>query len=92
MPLMPLDAVPVLAVPREEVPWRELGDLSTQLLLRVDGETCAMGLVTGTAVAPIDAARELAALASRGLLRLDPPRDRATTELDLDIAIDSVES
>jgi hypothetical protein len=91
VPLAPLDAVPVLAVPREEVPWRELGDLSTQLLLRVDGATCAMDLVTGTDVVPVEGARELASLASRGLLRLEPPRERATTELDLDIAHDLLE-
>jgi hypothetical protein len=69
-PLVPLDAVPVLAVPRTSIPWADLGDLATQLMLRVDGETCTMRLVTGTLATPNEGARELGVLARRGLVRL----------------------
>jgi hypothetical protein len=70
--LVPLDAVPVLAVQRADLPWEELGELATQLLLRIDGRASAMEIVTGHAFAPRECATELAALARRGLLRLLP--------------------
>jgi hypothetical protein len=70
--LVPLDAVPVLALQRAEVPWSEIGELAAQLLERVDGRTCAMQLVTGNAGSPGECASELAALARRGLVRLLP--------------------
>jgi hypothetical protein len=59
----------VLVVPPADVPWRELGELATQLLGRVDGEARAMAIVMGMTARPRDGARELAALVSRGLLR-----------------------
>jgi hypothetical protein len=68
--LVPLDAVPVLAVARSDVPWHELGELAAQLLRRVDGSSSTMSIVTGTSATPSDGARELAALVERGLLRL----------------------
>jgi hypothetical protein len=66
---IPLDVVPVLVVPRTEVPWQELSDLAAQLLRRIDGQTHAMSLVTATAAAPNETMRELASLAGRGLVR-----------------------
>lgn len=69
-PLVPLDAVPVLAVPRTDIPWAELGDLATRLLLRVDGSTCAMRIVTGIEATPHECAGVLADLARGGLVRL----------------------
>ena len=71
--LAPLDAVPFLAVARELIPWHELDELSTHLLLHVDGEACTMKIVTGTAVTPSEGARILASLARRGLVRLVNP-------------------
>jgi hypothetical protein len=68
--LAPLDAIPLLAVARELIPWHELDELSTHLLLHVDGEACTMKIVTGTAVTPSEGARILASLAGRGLVRL----------------------
>jgi hypothetical protein len=70
--LVPLDAVPVLALQRADLPWDELGELATQLLLRIDGRSSAMEIVTGHAFAPRECASELAALTRRGLLRLLP--------------------
>ena len=71
--LAPLDAIPFLTVARELIPWHELDELSTHLLLHVDGEACTMKIVTGTAVTPSEGARILAALARRGLVRLVSP-------------------
>jgi hypothetical protein len=73
--LVPLDAVPVLAVARTDVPWDDLGKLSTQLLLRLDGSSCTMAIVTGIASPPNEGVRELAALVRRGLVRLGSPVD-----------------
>ena len=67
--LVPLDVVPVLTVPREDVPWQRLGELATELLLRVDGHAQTMSIVTGATAPPYESARALAALASGGLLR-----------------------
>jgi hypothetical protein len=67
--LAPLDAVPILAVPRAELPWDELGQLAIQLLLRVDGVTRAMRIVTGTGAPPSEGARVLGTLAGRGIVR-----------------------
>jgi hypothetical protein len=82
-PLVPLDAVPVLNVPRTSVPWADLGDLATQLMLRVDGATCTMRIVTGTCATPNEGARELGCLARRGLVRLVlPSEDDDATDSD----------
>jgi len=84
---VPLDVVPMLAVPRTDLPWTELGELATQLLLRVDGSTCTMEIVTGVAAAPNESARELADLVGRGLVRLAIPDEVSPPELDLDLSI-----
>lgn len=73
---VPLDVIPALALPRTELPWDDLSALATQLLLRVDGVTPAMDIVTGTVGTPSEGARELASLARQGLVRLgctEPP-------------------
>jgi len=67
---VPLDAVPSLAVPRAQLPWDELSPLATELLLRIDGATRTMVLVTGLKGTPVQGARELAVLVRRGLVRL----------------------
>jgi len=66
---VPLDAIPFLAVPTRQVPWKELGHLARQLLLRVDGGTSMMAILMSTAASPTLGAQELGRLASRGLLR-----------------------
>jgi hypothetical protein len=71
--LIPLDAVPVLALGRSDVRWRDVSELATQLLLRIDGSARAMEIVTGNTGTPRECASELAALARRGLVRLRPP-------------------
>jgi hypothetical protein len=68
--LVPLDAVPTLAVAEAQVPWSELGERATQLVKRVDGNARTMDIVTGLPFAPSDAARELADLARRGIVHL----------------------
>ncbi|HEY5242198.1 MAG TPA: hypothetical protein VIJ22_12055 [Polyangiaceae bacterium] len=86
-----LDAVPVLVVPRADVPWSELGDLATKLLLRVDGATTTRDIATaaGSIAAPEECAREMAALAGRGLLELKSTRGAEDGEaLDLELDID----
>jgi hypothetical protein len=85
--LVPLDAVPVLAVPRTEVPWDDLGALATQLLLRLDGCSCTMAIVTGGAATPKEGVRELAALVSRGLVRLATRAEEHPSELELDMSV-----
>jgi hypothetical protein len=85
--LVPLDAVPVLAVPRTSVPWDELGVLATQLLLRLDGSSCTMAIVTAVAATPKEGVRELASLVSRGLVRLSTQAEEHPTELELDMAV-----
>jgi hypothetical protein len=82
--LVPLDAVPVLTVERTALPWDDLGQLATQLLLRVDGRTSAMDIVTGSAFAPRECATELAALMRRGLVRLLPVPRSADDEAAVD--------
>jgi hypothetical protein len=67
--LIPLDVIPILVIPRADVPWKELSELATQLVTRIDGKTHAMTLVMGTSAAPNEGIRELAALADRGLVR-----------------------
>lgn len=84
--LVPLDAVPVLALNPAELPWEELGELAAQILVRVDGRTRAMQLVTGNVGSPGECACELAVLARRGLVRLLPPAtdaDGMPLEIDL---------
>ena len=85
--LVPLDAVPALAVARAEVPWDDLGSLATQLLLRVDGMACAMAIVTGAGATPREAARELATMVARGLLRLVSPSQDEPSPLELDLSL-----
>jgi hypothetical protein len=93
--MVPLDAVPVLAVPRNEVPWDDFGPLATQLLLRLDGRSCTMAIVTGIGVPPRDGVRALAGLVSRGLVRLTTEAEAqapeievgAPCELDLDMSV-----
>jgi hypothetical protein len=93
--MVPLDVVPVLAVPRADVPWTSLGELATQLLLRVDGCSQTMSIVTGMAVPPNEGARELAALVRQGLLRLEAPpgasppepSEETASELELDLSV-----
>jgi hypothetical protein len=82
-----LDAVPVLIVPRANVPWSELGELATKLLLRVDGSTTTRDIATGTGsiAPPEECAREMAALAQRGLLELKSTDAAADDEPELDI-------
>jgi hypothetical protein len=92
--MVPLDVVPVLAVPRADVPWTDLGELATQLLLRVDGSSQTMSIVTGMSVPPNEGARELASLVRRGLLRIEAPPsepsladpDAPASELELDLS------
>jgi hypothetical protein len=94
--MVPLDVVPALAVPRAEVPWKSLGELATQLLLRIDGSSPAMAIVTGLAVPPNEGARELAVLVRSGLVRLEAPpsaspaddsADATGSELELDLSV-----
>jgi hypothetical protein len=87
--LVPLDVVPVLAVPRTEIPWDDLGKLATQLLLRLDGTSHTMAIVTGICATPNEGVRELAALVRRGLVRLETPPaaiDSHGSPLDLDLS------
>jgi hypothetical protein len=69
MGIIPLDVVPILAVAGSDVPWKELGELATRLLKRIDGRTDAMSLVMGAGAAPSEGIRELAVLVDRGLVR-----------------------
>jgi hypothetical protein len=85
--LVPLDAVPVLAIPRTEVPWDDLEDLATRLLLRLDGCSCTMAIVTGVAATPRQGVRELAELVSRGLVRLTTQAEAHHSELELDLSV-----
>jgi hypothetical protein len=86
--LVPLDAVPVLAYQRADVPWDDLSALATQLLLRVDGRARAMEIVTGNTGNPGECASELAALARRGVLRLLPPvPDDGSFPLEIDLTM-----
>jgi hypothetical protein len=85
--LVPLDAVPVLAVPRTSVPWDDLGALATQLLLRLDGASCTMAIVTAVSATPKEGARELASLVSRGLVRLATQAEVHPSELELDMSV-----
>jgi hypothetical protein len=89
------DRVPVLLMPRAEVPWADLGDLATKLLLCVDGTTSAKAIATatGSIATPQECARELAALARRGILQLEPDAgaaagDEAEDELHLEVDVD----
>jgi hypothetical protein len=78
---VPLDAVPILAVPRGEVPWDSLGKKASQVMLRVDGTTCVMVISTDTGLPPTDVARELASLVTHGLVHLvAPPSDGFVTQ------------
>ena len=70
---VPLDAVPILAVPRGEIPWDSLGEKASQVMLRVDGTTCVMVISTDTGLPPTDVANELAALVTHGFVHLVAP-------------------
>jgi hypothetical protein len=87
-PLVPLDAVPALAVPRSGLPWADLGKLATQLLMRVDGTTTVMTVVRVDTATPMEAARELGHLAATGLVRLLAPIrvETPSEDLELDLA------
>jgi hypothetical protein len=54
--------------------------------VRVDGLACTMQIVTGLGFAPSDAARELASLARRGIVRIVMPRAPDDDAPDLEIA------
>jgi len=85
--LVPLDAVPVLAYQRADVPWDDLSALATQLLLRVDGGP-RDGDRDGNTGNPGECASELAALARRGVLRLLPPvPDDGSFPLEIDLTM-----
>jgi hypothetical protein len=85
--LVPLDAVPVLAVARTELRWNELGDVARQLLLRVDGRRTAMSLVSLPSATPHECSRELASLARRGILRLAPTVSDEMVPLEIDLSM-----
>jgi hypothetical protein len=70
---VPLDARPELAVADTDVPWRDLGLLATEVLLRVDGAKTTMSIVTGLSAPPSDGVRALARLVGRGIVRLVSP-------------------
>lgn len=83
---VPLDAVPILALPRGEVPWDELGAKASQVMLRIDGTTCVMVISTDTGLAPADVASELASLVTHGLVHLVAPPSERVAELEIDLA------
>ena len=85
--LVPLDAIPALAVPRAGLPWSDLGKLATQLLLRIDGTMTTMSVVRVDMATPTEAARELARLAARGLVRLVPLVVPQAEPLELDLSL-----
>jgi len=66
------DARPRLAVADTALPWRDLGSLATEILLRIDGSKSTMSIVTGLGVAPSGGVRVLASLVCRGLVELLP--------------------
>jgi hypothetical protein len=70
---VPLDAVPILAVPRGEVPWDSLGQKASQVMLRVDGTSCVMVISTDTGLTPTEVASELASLVTHGFVHLVAP-------------------
>ncbi len=69
---VPLDAVPLLARAREELPLSQLGRVAAQILDDIDGNRDAMSLATLRDVPPVKCARELASLIARGFVRLAP--------------------
>jgi hypothetical protein len=71
--LVPLDAVPALAVAEGDVPWGTLEAVAVEVLRRVDGAKSAMSIVTGLDAAPSDGVRILASFVHRGLVRIVPP-------------------
>lgn len=85
---VPLDAVPILALPRGDVPWDSLGEKASQVMLRVDGTTCVMVISTDTGLPPTEVASELASLVTHGLVHLVAPPStmEAEAELELDLA------
>jgi hypothetical protein len=85
--LVPLDAVPVLAVARTELQWNELGDVARQLLLRVDGRRTAMSLVSLPSATPHECSCELASLARRGILRLQSSVKDEHVPLEIDLSM-----
>jgi hypothetical protein len=79
---LPAESVPELAVPRPEVPWDELDELSTRLLLRIDGATGTMDLIVDAEASPEQMTKALASLVERGLVCLvlrGDPFDEAPT-------------
>lgn len=67
---VPLDAVPVLAVARNDVNWFELSSDATALVLRIDGSSTLMELTDGGWIAPAEASRVLGQLVREGVAKL----------------------
>lgn len=65
-----LETVPMLAVGRADLCWNDLSELAAELVLRIDGSSPTVAVVTGTSFTPAQGACELAALVRRGLVRL----------------------
>ena len=84
--LVPLDAVLVLAVPRAQLQWDELGDIARELLLRVDGRRTAMSLVSVGSATPNEYVRELGQLVRRGIVHLAPGYCDEASPLEIDLA------
>jgi hypothetical protein len=87
----PLDAVPKLLLPRAQIPWAELGDLATKLLLRVDGTASmgAIGIAMSEIATPKECAFVLATLAQRDIIKL-VAKDETDDEIELDIDLSAL--
>jgi hypothetical protein len=85
--LVPLDAVPVLAIARTQVQWDELGAVARELLLHVDGRRTAMSLVSVGSATPREYARELAVLARLGIVRLASSYQDEVVPLEIDLSM-----
>jgi hypothetical protein len=85
--VVPLDAIPVLARTRAEMPWDHLDQLATQMLLRVDGQARAMDILDGNAGTPAECLQVLADLARRGLVHiLAPGAGDGAVPLEIDLS------
>jgi hypothetical protein len=82
---VPFDVIPVLAVPRGELPWEELSELAKALVVHIDGYTRTVAILRRSSAGAIEGIHELADLVRRGLVRLESPADRAAA-LDLDLS------
>ncbi len=90
----PLDSVPRIVMPKGEIPWAELGELATKLLLRVDGaaSTGAIGAALKGLATPKECARMFVALSQRGIVELASKADGEELELDIDLSELSIRS